>query len=124
MKRNYFARLIDTKDHASSKRFLALAMSSHLIITSFFVLFSSKPVANTQLLADSMLFDMIIVLMAIFGMSVEGAISVLTARFNAMSRRRNMFGYDDEDYDFSDRNYGIHQTIIGGNLTPDTPENP
>lgn len=121
MRKSYIKRLIDTHDKASSKRFLALVMSGHLIITSFFVLFAKFEILNAKLLADAMLYDMIIVLMAIFGMGVDGAVDIITAKFKFMGRRNryNMFGEFDEDND-----YNIHQTIIGGNITPDTPENP
>lgn len=74
---NYFRRLIDDKDPASVKRFLGLLMSAFLVIASFFLLFVKVPNANANLLDRCLLYAVIIVCMAIFGLAVEKVAGVL-----------------------------------------------
>lgn len=74
---NYFRRLIDEKDPASSKRFLGLAMSGFLIVASFFLLLVRVPNANTQLLDRCLLYAMIIVAMSLFGLAVDKVAEIL-----------------------------------------------
>ena len=74
---NYFRRLIDDKDPASSKRFLGLCMSGFLIVASFFLLFVRIPNANTTLLDRCLLYAMIIVAMSIFGLAVDKVAEIL-----------------------------------------------
>lgn len=70
-RRNYFRRLVDDKDPASVKRFLALCCAAHLIVTSFILTFTKIPNANTELLKISIIADLSIIGVAILGMSVE-----------------------------------------------------
>lgn len=77
MRRNYFRRLIDDKDPASSKRFLGLCMSGFLIVASFFLLFIGVPNANALLVDRCLLYAMIIVAMSIFGLAVDKVAEIL-----------------------------------------------
>jgi len=74
---NYFRRLIDNKDQASVKRFLGLTMSAFLIIAFFVVLLTGKTNANTELLDKAMLYAVLIVLMALFGLAVDKVMEIL-----------------------------------------------
>lgn len=76
-KANYFRRLIDNDDPASSKRFLGLAMSAFLIIDFFVLLFTKVPNANQNLLDKGMLYAFLIVLMALFGLAVDKVAEIL-----------------------------------------------
>lgn len=69
-KQNYFKRLIDEKDPASSRRFLGLLMSVFLVISGFYLLFSKTFVPNQDLLHTILLYAFFIVLMSLFGLAV------------------------------------------------------
>lgn len=71
IKPNYFERLIDNDDKASSKRFLGLLMSGFLIVAFIVVLFTKVPNANAELLDRAMLYAFLIVLVSIFGLAVD-----------------------------------------------------
>ena len=77
LKRNYFARLVDNDDKASSKRFLGLLMSGFLIIAFFVILFTRVPSANEVLLDRAMLYAFLIVLMSFFGLAVDKVSEIL-----------------------------------------------
>ena len=76
-KKNLFERLIDTKDGASSKRFLGLIMSAFLIFTSVYILFVDVPERNVVLVDRVLLYSMLIVTVSILGMSIDKVADIL-----------------------------------------------
>lgn len=82
---NYIKKLLSEKEPASSKRALGLAMSFFLIIASFVLLFKRTPVANPILVDRILLYDLLIVLMSLFGLAIDtvGKIMLLVSKTQA-----------------------------------------
>lgn len=76
-KRNYLARVIDDKDPASAKRFLAILLSFHLVISGFYILFFNKLLPNQDLLKMMLIIDSAIIGVSILGMSVQDYAKIL-----------------------------------------------
>lgn len=74
---NYFERLIDVNDTASSKRFIGLVAFGHFAITSFYITFAPRTNANTELLDRILLYDVIIISVSLFGLAIEKIVEIL-----------------------------------------------
>jgi len=67
----YFRRLIDSDDPADVKRLLGLVCSAFFIIASFIIIFAKSKLPNQELADKVLLYNLLIVLTSIFGMSLE-----------------------------------------------------
>lgn len=107
-----FARLIDSKDTTSSKRFLGLIVSAFFILASIFILIIPVPDVNVVLVDRVLLYSMIIILMSLFGLNIDkvadmlinisktqGAAKVLTG--SVKNRWINDDNWSEEDGDYN-----------------------
>lgn len=83
-KRNYFRRLVDENDPASIKRFTVLAVLAHFIITGYVALFMDKNIANLTLVTTIMEYNFYIILVGIFGLTVESVYGILLKKAEVM----------------------------------------
>ncbi len=81
---NYFRRLTDENDPASVKRFTVLAVLAHFIITGYVALFMDKSIANIALVTTIMEYNFYIILIGIFGLTVESVYNILLKKAEVM----------------------------------------
>lgn len=81
---NYFRRLIDENDPASIKRFTVLAILLHFIVTGYVALFMDKSIANIALVTTIMEYNFYIILVGIFGLTVESIYNILLKKAEVM----------------------------------------
>lgn len=133
--KQFFYDLINTDNDKSSKRFIILVAMLHFIIGSFLILglFTFVAIRPTkgdleflkimnEVLKAILEYDFFIIIGGLGFVTVENLGKILVRKFTKWADSWGGNGYD---FDRDENNYGgIHQTIIGGNIKPDTPENP
>lgn len=82
---NYFKRLIDERDPASIKRFTVLAVLFHFIITGYVALFMDKSIANIALITTIMEYNFFIILVGIFGLTVESVAAIFLKKAEVLA---------------------------------------